>query len=300
MSAEKTLLSVLQKTLNKSEEELQGLLYEDGKNEKGEPAKVLKTDAENIALHQLSDWFNSKESEWRKKNQTIAQDKHGQGVKEMAEKYERIISDLTGYKSDLKGEDYVREAISFSAKNKTDGDFKTNPEFLKYEAEMRKQYEAKLKEANEKFSFEKTGWQKERTFDTVSEKIQVKLDSMKPILPQSPEARATQIKMFREYFKNYDFQDNTNGGFIILKDGQRLENLGNPIEFDIFIESTAKKFFDFPVQDQKRQVSPGADGVNTEVKICKNIEEYKAEMANAKTPQERIALRTAHEGKGLW
>ena len=127
MSAEKTLLSVLQKTLNKSEDELTGLLYEDGKNEKGESIKILKTDAENISLKILSDWYNSKESEWRKKNQAIAQDKHGQGVKEMAEKYERIISDLTGYQSDLKGEDYVREAILFAAKNKTAGDFKTNP-----------------------------------------------------------------------------------------------------------------------------------------------------------------------------
>ena len=166
---------------------------------------------------------------------------------------------------------------------------------------MKKQWEAKLKEANDKLAAEKNTWQKERVFDAVSERIQTRLDAMKPELPKSAEARQTQIKLFKESFKNYEYQDNANGGFIILKDGQRLEDLGNPIDFDAFVETQAKKFFDFPVQNSKAGSPPARGTVGTAgVKICKTIEEYKTEMANAKTPQERIALRAAHEGKCLW
>ena len=92
---ENILLSVLSTTLNKDSEELQGLLFEDGKNEKGEPSKVLKPDADKIAIKQITDWYSRKETEWRSKNKTIAGDKYGQGKKEASELFEKIIGETT-------------------------------------------------------------------------------------------------------------------------------------------------------------------------------------------------------------
>lgn len=294
------LVSVLTATLNKPVDEIQGLLFEEVKKENGEVEKSLKADADQIAIKQINEWYAGVDTRNKEKLRTIANDKYGQGLKEGASKYERLIAEATGFKSDeLKGEEFVREALSHVTANKGSTDFKTNPEFLKYEADLRKQWEAKLNELKTGFEQKETTWQKENMWSNkIAPRIMAKIQAMNPLPLKNLEAEQNRLNYVLEYFKSHEFADNNNDSFVISKNGERIEEMGTAVSFDKFIETHAKKFFDFPVQGEKKTASAGDDaGKNTQVKICATPAEYRQAFAECKTPEDRIALMKAHEGK---
>ena len=275
------LLSLTTKMLNKTDDELTALLYDkEGKLKEDAATLLIESDAARV-------------TRLKEESTTKFNDGHAKGKSESLSKQEKDFKEKTGFVSDLTGNDlYIAYADSLKTATKiTDDDIKKHPLFLSLETS------SVPKEDYQKIMDDFDNYKKDQTKGTVLKDVQT--DAWSDTLKRNPNIEKGVVgeqrrKDFLEKLGEYDYEI-VNNEKIVLKDGKRLETPhGALINFNSFVEGLANKHFTFAAQNPKG--SAGNHNKNTATpQIPTTKAEYSRMVAEAKTPEERIAIKQAYD-----
>lgn len=242
------ILGFLGKTLNMPVEQIAELLYQksdDGKTT-DEPAadalaQLLALDAERV--NKLKP--NTKE---------FFDNGYKKAESEISAKWEKLLREKFGVDTDgkLQGEaltDAIKAAMA-DAGTKSEK-VKVHPEYLALEANMKKALAEKEAEFQTEITRVKTEANREKTWGSVSNEIRKALSELNPVLPSDQAKAARLIDLFAAEFRGYEFEPDTEGGFIPMKDGQRVQDKhGYPRKLSDLVKETAEAMFDFKAQGE--------------------------------------------------
>lgn len=294
MNEKEILIGLLTKTLNRSEQEVIELLYQ--KDDKDE--LILKDGAVDAVLE-----LDSARVENIKKNAPVPKERldneYKRGRKEGLKELEGTVKEKYSIDSEKLGIELIDELLADKSKKIkiTDDDVKKHPLYLDLEKSRiaKAEYDA-LKGEYDEF---KTNIERDKKFSSIKETASSLLDSMKPIISENPAVAKTRKDDFLKKFESFDYQKDGDDTIILNPDGSRKEDKhGNPVTLEDFVKEIASLNYDFPKQDDKGNGGADDDGKKSfNFSVPKNDEEYVAAVRGAKTPEERIAIKTAYESK---
>jgi len=291
---EKTILiGVLTKTLNKSEQEATDLLYQQDGDE-----LIVKESAMDDILS-----LDAKRVENIKKNAPVSADRlkneYGRGKKEALDELESTLKDKYSIDSDKQGVELVDSILSAKSKptKLSDDEVKKHPLYLDLEKKRvaREEYEKLESDYNNyKNTVEKT-----KKFSTVKGIARSVLQELKPIVSENPTVARTREEDFLAKFEAYEYQLDSDTPIVIKPDGTRLEDgHGNAKPFKEFVRELAMMNYDFPKQDDKGNTGQDPDKKKQfSFTIPTNDREYAEAVNNAKTVEEKVAIKEAYHAK---
>ena len=286
------------KTLNLSDAEVAALLYSNA------DGTEIKTDALDTLLSKDA----SRIAKFKDERQTYHDNGYKKAQKEALSKLENQVKEKYGITTGAKGITLIEEIV---AKNKT-GDnnqileedkVKIHPLYTKTVNELNKRIKETENIWKGKYEEREKGLAKENAFKGVQAKAKNILDSLKPILPTDNTKAERQLNWFFNDLGQFEFQEQ-DGSVLILKDGKLLEDgHGNRVNFDTFVKEKAGSYWDFQQGTAKAGTGNGKDGKTTtnttntgdDVKVPKDKSEYARMIAEAETPEQRIAIADAFE-----
>lgn len=294
MSEKDLLLGLLSKTLNKTPEELQELLYQKTGNN-GDIA--LREEALDLLLSEEEKRIGKIKGDTKPSKEQL-EGQYKRGIKEKAEEFENFIRKDQGFESDLTGKDLLKayaEHIQKSVKTGlSDEKFRLDPRFIEAEKKWKAIMEDETGKIKTEFDHFKSGVEKNQKFSIVSRDIRKTFEGLKPVLSENPVVRENQINEFIDKFKGYDYDLADDNNHVISKEGKRLDGkLGYPVKFTEFVSEQAKSYFDFHKQEKKDGAAGTQGQAGGNITIPKSEQEYNKMINNAKTPQERIAVQDA-------
>ena len=277
---QKKLNGFLSKTLKMDDEELASLY-----NEAGELTSL--TAAEKADTSRVTKLKEENDSQYKR------------GQKEVATKFETKLKEKYGVSSDETGIDLVDLILTTEVekvKGKGAEDITAHPEYLKLKSESDKLLKAKDKEWQKKIEELETDHRKQTMFLKVKDRAFAELDNLRPILPEDAKKAQRWKEKYIEEFKNFEFTEQ-DGVFVVLKDGKPLQDShGYNKSFADLVKDTASEFFDFQTAEQ-RSSSANQQVQSSAFAVPKNDEEYVRRVSEAKTPEERIAIKESYQKK---
>lgn len=273
-------LGYLSKTLNLDNEQLADLLYK-----KSDDGTLTDEIAEN-ALSELLRLDAERVQKLKPNTKEYFDNGYKKAQSEVSERWEKTLREKFGIEQqDLKGDAIVDAILS----RQSDGGMKPekvkmHPEYLALEAAMRRQ-EAELKE---QYAAEvekvKSEFTREQTWQSVSKEIKNTVMGLNPILPGDAAKADRMLSLFLEQnFRGYEYAPDGNGGFVVMKDGQRVENQhGHVKALQDLAREAAEMYFDFNVQKPAGNAgNSGAGGGATNTLSIKTEADYYAARAAA-------------------
>jgi hypothetical protein len=277
---QKKLNGFLSKTLKMDDEELASLY-----NEAGELTSL--TAAEKADTSRVTKLKEENDSQYKR------------GQKEVATKLETKLKEKYGVSSDETGVDLVDLILTTElekVKGKGDEDITAHPEYLKLKSESDRMLKAKDKEWQKKIEDLELKHTRESMFSKVKERAFAELDNLRPILPEDAKKAQKWKEKYIEEFKNFEFTEQDRV-FVVLKDGKPLQDShGYNKSFADLVKDTASEFFDFQTAEQ-RSSSANQQVQSSAFAVPKNDEEYVRRVSEAKTPEERIAIKESYQKK---
>ena len=277
---QKKLNGFLAKTLKMTDEEVDSLYNESGEltsltaAEKADTSRVAKLKEEN-------------DSQYKR------------GQKEVATKLEAKLKEKYGVSSEETGVDLVDLILATEiekVKGKGAEDITAHPEYLKLKTESDKLLKAKDREWQKKIDELETDHRKQSMFSKVRDRAFAELDNLRPILPEDAKKAQKWKEKYIEEFKNFEFQD-MDGKLVVLKDNKPLQDdHGYNVTFEDLVKNTASEMFDFQTAEQ-RSSAGNQQQQSAKVIVPKNDEEYVRRVSEAKTPEERIAIKESYQKK---
>jgi len=289
MDEKELLLGLLTKTLNKSDEELAGLLYQNG-----DDGETLKEGAHEEALGLLEDKIAKIKDASAVDEKKIRDEGYGRAKKEVMGHFEAELKEKYGVDSDSTGGDLVEEIVSkFREDNSelTPDKIKITQTYRDREKELKKEMRDALKEKDTEIEGLKTGFEKQTVWSDISGRIRKKLHDKTPVMPKNQKAASNLEDLFINSFREFDWQKDDNGQPIALRDGKRVEDsLGNEVPFDSLVEGRIQEYFDLPTQESKG--SPGNENRgSTGGTAFKDEKEYYNYVSNEPDPEKRVEAR---------
>lgn len=263
-------------------------------------AKALNIATEDLAslyndAGELSDLSIAEKADTAriKKLKDDAASQYKRGLKEGASKVETDLKDKYEIESDLIGVELFAHVLETEVSKVTqnDNDITSHPEYLKLRTENEKALKAKDKEWQKKLDEAENGFKKQVVSSKVKDRALAALDGMKPILPEDSKKASRWREMFVNEVLKYEYQEQDNN-FVPLKDGKaREDGHANIIGFDDHIRGIAGEFFDFETAE-RRSSSGNRDTTDPPPKLITDRDEYARLVTEAKTPEEKIAIRS--------
>lgn len=285
------ILGFLTKTLNKTSDEVMELIFNPSDDD-AEP--TLKDGALEVLFDQ-----DTKRVENLKKNvkpdKELLDQQYSRGLKEASTKLEKELKKQYNIESEKQGIELINEIVEANkeqAAKLSDEEVKKHPLYRNLEKDRvpKETHDKVLKEFDEY----KQTQTRQQTFEKIKRDALKHLAPLNPVVSENPEVAKTREEDFLNKFTAYDYEIDENGNHFILKNGERLEDgHGNPVAFKDFVEQKAKSHFEFAKQNEKG--SPENKNTKTKVTVPQSDDEYRKLVAEAKTPEERIALREAYE-----
>lgn len=287
------IIGLLTKTLNKSDQEITDLIYQKDGDE-----LVLK---DGILDEVLS--LDSVRVENIKKNAPVdkkrLENEFKRGQKETMEGLEKGLKEKYSFDSELQGIELIDEILikKSKASKLSDDEVKKHPLYLDLEKNRiaKEEHEKVVKE----FADYKNGIDKQTKFIDIKNKAANLLDEMKPIVSENPSVAKTRREDFLAKFEAYDYQIDGDNIVTLKGDGSRMEDgHGNPLPFNELVKTIAITNYDFPRQGDKG--GSGGNGEENKSKVFnftipKNDDEYLVTMRNAKTLDEKVAIKEAYK-----
>lgn len=273
MSNEKEILfGFLTKALNKSEDEIKGIIYTDN-DELNENAldTLISVDANRI-------------KKYKEEGTKLFDNGYKKAQKEILSDYESKLKETFGIDTDKIGDDLLTEIKVKTSKTTvselTDDVVTKHPKFLEREKQLRKEKELAIAEKENEFTKFKSEIERTTRVKSVKEKAADILLSLNPVLSKDAKKAENQKKMFLDTFDKFDYQIESDNSILILKEGQRLETANfHPVNFTDFVKEQAESLFDFNAQSAKvgtgnsneKKPANKAGGINMNPKT---VEEY--------------------------
>lgn len=251
--AKKLLRALLAKAYKKQDTEIDPILSDDTDDQT----------AETI----LTGWDQNRVAELQKpKPGTTFQDGYKKAKAEVLTDLEGQIKTKFGIDEDLTGMDLIERVATKATPGEgsaklTDDQVRAHPVYQTAEQAFKKQlkekdttWEAKLKEVE-------TGYNKDKTFSTVSKKALEVLTGMNPVLPADPKVAQTWQNKFVDAFREYDYEVQDGNRIVVMKDGKVVNDPhGNSLEFEDLIKSKAPEFFEFKANNGGGNAGNGKPG----------------------------------------
>lgn len=289
-------LGYLSKTLNLDAEQLADLLYQ--KSDDGN----LTDELTDNALQALLAMDAERVQKIKPDTKAIFDNGYKKAQSEVAESWEGLLRQKFGVDADkqLRGEalaDAIKAAMT------TEGikpdKIKTAPEYLALEVAMKKAIEDQKNEYENRIKNLESGFTREKTWAEVSAHIREAVTSLNPVLPADQAKANRLLDLFLQEFKGYEYQRDEQGGYLPLRDGQRVEDAhGYARKLSDLVKERAEQMFDFreqqPAGNAGNQNKPNANGVNVRFK---SEAEYFERYAQAASSEEKAALYKAWEAQ---
>lgn len=240
-------LGFLSKSLNIDNEQLADLLYK--KSDDG----TLTDDVNENALQTLLQLDAERVQKLKPNTKEYFDNGYKKGQSEVAIQWEKRLREKFGIDPDgqLQGDaltDAIKAALSdASAKPEK---IKTHPEYLSLEAAMRKQAEELKAQYEAELEKQKSAFTREQTWGQASSVIRQAIKGLNPVLPSDAAKAEKMLELFvNTHFRDFDYQPDGNGGWVVMKDGQRVENQhGHVKALNDLVRETAESYFDFHAQ----------------------------------------------------
>lgn len=296
MDLKELTLGFFGKTLNLSADEVAALVFENA--DEG----TIKSDA----LDALLSKDTGRIQKFKDERQTYHDNGYKKAQKESLSKLENEIKEAFEISSDAKGIDLIQEIVN-SKMSSTDAmdeeKVKIHPTFTKTVNELNKKIKETEGAWKDKYETREKDLAKQNAFLGVKSKAKTILENLKPILPQDANKAEAQLKWFFNDLSAFEFDDQE-GTILIMKDGKLMEDAhGNRINFDTFIKDKAASIWDFQQGTAKTGTGNGKDGKakdatsssTSNIPVPKDKAEYTKMIAEAKSPEERVAIADAFE-----
>jgi len=286
MEIKELLIGVLTKTLNKTSDELEELIF----TKASDDTETINDEAFDAVLD-----LNSKHVDSIKSNVKPSKDdveKHySRGRKEALTGFEKELKSTHEIESDAQGIELVSAIVEkYKVKPKlTDDQVKVHPLYLDLENNSVKK-EDHLKVTSE-FDEYKKGHERKEKLSIVKRDAGTLFRTFNPVISENPKVAATREEGFFNQFNDYDFELKDDSNHFVTKDGQRLEDAqGHPVTFKDFVHSRASIHYDFKAQSDKSNSGNQDTGDNNKAYAPKSEADYFEQRAKLNTPEDRIKL----------
>ena len=287
-------LGFLSKTLNMDNEQLAELLYK--KSDDG----TLTDDVNENALSELLRLDAERVQKLKPDTKTFFDNGYRKAQAEIAGQWEKKLREKFGVDPDGSAQgDALLDSIkaAFADTQTKPEKIKAHPEYIALEAQLRKQAEDLKAEFEAEIQKRDQTYQREQTWGKVSGEIRTALKSLNPILPQDQAKADRMLELFvNTHFRDLEYQPDGNGGYVVMKDGQRVENQHGPVKaLTDLVRETADSGFEF--QAQKRAGNAGNSGGNggatVNLKFGSETDYYKARQEAAGNPARLAEIAAA-------
>lgn len=291
MNSEKDLLiGYLTKVHNKTEDEVNALIYDaDGNVVESAFDNVLQLDTARVAS------FKGKEK-------TMFNNGYAKAKEETAKEFQAKFKEATGYETEAETFEELVTAYHADMTEKSKGKkqevtaefIRTHPEYLKLEKERvpKTDYEKVVSE----FDQYKKQTEYERTFGDIERRAKSILAESDPFFPDgTPQIVKDNLsQVYVNSLKKYDWQPDGSGKYIALKDGARVEDgHGNPLYLDDIAKQEVGNYFvprKQPARSSVNNTQTDPSNPAQQIGVFKTKSEYNKLMNEAKTREERVAL----------
>lgn len=237
------LIGFLAKTLNMAPEQIAELLYK--KSDDGK----LTDETTDDALAQLLALDAERVNKLKPDTREIFNNGFKKAESEISAKWEKSLREKFGIDAEnkLQGDaltDAIKAAMA-DAGMKPDK-VKVSKEYLELEASMRKALADKEAEFKAQVEQIKREAEREKTWTSASGEIRNAVMALNPILPSDPAKAARLLDLFAAEFRGFDYEPDPEGGFIPMKDGQRIQDAhGYARKLADLVKERAAAMFDF-------------------------------------------------------
>ena len=296
----KLLLGYVTKQYNITDEQAAELLYK-----KSDDGKLDKTKLKDDALKGLlaKDKERVTALKGKEVDETALFDKaYDKALAKVNTKLEKqLVKDYGVEIGDRKLPELLKHVIETKSTSKkgdkelTDDDVKKHPVYLSLEKAKAKEV-ADLTEGHTKeIDTLKATHAKGETLSGVKKQVATAFTKLKPVLSKDATKAANQVARFSNQFDSYDYEKQTDGSYLVLKDGKRLEDgHGNPITLDKLVSEKAEAEYDFEAQGEKESAGNEGGGGDA-TKVPTNEAEFTDAIFNATTDEERMKITDAYE-----
>lgn len=184
---------------------------------------------------------------------------------EIADRYEDSLRRNFGVDPEkkLKGDDLLTAVKTATATAATDPErVKISTEYLEMERKGREALEAQQAAFQQELEKLKATFEREKQWADISGVLRQTFKGLAPILPKDPEKAERQTSNFIDQnFRGFDFMRTDDGRFLVMKDGQRVNNPhGHPTYLEDLVKQKASDFFEFDVQPPIGNAGNKSDG----------------------------------------
>lgn len=255
----------------------------------------LKEDAKDYILNLDKERIAKLKPDTKK----IFDDGYKKAQGETLSKFEKDLIAKFNIKSERKGLELVEDLVSSLSSSKFSKDDEESIKKSKVYIDTIEKLNAEKAEieTNWKTQFEtfKSNVEKEKVFGVVSNEALALFENLKPILPEDGMKAKNLKQIFLNELQSYRYEVRDGKTIIQDADGNDITDAhGNRIKFDVLVKQTAEKYFDFYKSDSKE--APPKTPINTEQSTfeIKSEADYIRLVAQATTPEQKLALRTAY------
>lgn len=284
------LLGYLGKTLNVPDEQLAELLYK--KSDDG----TLTDEFAETALENLLRLDAERVQKLKPNTRELFDNGFKAAESKISERWEKTLREKFGIEqADLKGDAIIDAILARNAENGMRPDkVKTHPEYLALEAQLRKREEDLRAEFSAEIEKRETAYRREQTWGSVSNLVRQTVKGLNPILPGDQAKAERLLELFvNTHFRDFEYQPDGSGGFVVLKDGQRVENMhGHVKALQDLVRETAEGYFDFNAQKPAGNAGNVNSGRTVQMRF-ENEGEYLKARAEARDAESRRALSEA-------
>ena len=284
-------LGFLSKTLNLENEQLAELLYK--KSDDGS----LTDELSDNALENLLRLDAERVQKLKPNTKELFDNGYKKGQSEISERWEKSLREKFGIEqNDLKGDAILDAILSKQADGGMKADkVKTHPEYLALETQLRKREEELRAEFEAEIQKRESAYHREQTWGSVSNLVRQSVRGLNPVLPNDQGKADRLLDLFvNTHFRDFEYQPDGNGGFVVMKDGQRVENQhGHVKALQDLVRETAETYFDFNAQKPAGNAGNTNGGSQVQTRFNSEEDYYKARAAAAGDPAKQKAVNDA-------
>lgn len=240
-------LGFLGKTLNVPADQLADLVFE--KSDDG----TLTDNITESALQTLLQLDAERVQRMKPNTKEYFDNGYKKAQSEVSTQWERRLREKFGVDPDgqMQGDaltDAIKAALSDNSVKPEK--IKTHPEYLTLEAQMRKQADELKAQYEAQLESQKSAFAREQTWGQASSAIRQTIKGLKPVLPSDAGKAEKMLDLFlNTHFREFEYQPDGNGGWVVMKEGNRLENAHGHIKpLADLVRETAESYFDFHAQ----------------------------------------------------
>lgn len=250
MTERELLIGFLTKSLNKTETELQSMLFD--VNEKGEIAGI-KEGADQVLYEQEA----ARTKAWKDKITATASSVANEKTAQINGAWESRIKETFGITDDLKGDDlFVKVSDTYKTASAGTGKGKNSAEYLELEGkhkQLQNTY-ASLEQAMKTDYVPRTEIERLNRMAAADNYVMSVFNGMKLVKDDDATIEETKMANFkRDLMSQFDDITRTDDGkYYGMKDGKRIENeFGHGVELSEHVKAMTRKYWKEAKQDPK-------------------------------------------------